>query len=262
MAKVIEWIIYLFGITLLRYFSIAGIAFFLAYRLFASRLSRNRIQQRKAGRSDFLREIRHSVSSGLVMVLVSVPFLLPPMKSYTLQYDAVATYGIPYLVLSVLLALVLHDTYFYWMHRLLHHPRIFRYVHLLHHRSVTPSPWASYAFHITEAAAEGLILPLLLFILPLHPLAIGLFIVAGFIINVYGHLGYEIMPRWFRHSFLFGLFNTSVHHNLHHSKFKGNYGLYFRFWDRLMKTENPDYTRLYDQVQQQRFGERKARSSS
>ena len=60
--------------------------------------------------------------------------------------------------------------------------------------------------------------------------------------------------KWFRHSPLFELLNTSVHHNIHHSKFKGNYGLYFRFWDRLMNTEHPDYVKSYDEIQERRFG--------
>jgi sterol desaturase/sphingolipid hydroxylase (fatty acid hydroxylase superfamily) len=40
---------------------------------------------------------------------------------------------------------------------------------------------------------------------------------------------------------------------MHHSKFKGNYGLYFRIWDRLMGTEHPDYVSEYDRIQDQRF---------
>lgn len=83
-----------------------------------------------------------------------------------------------------------------------------------------------------------------------------MFILGGFLINVYGHLGYEIAPKWFRYSVLFQILNTSTHHNLHHSKFKGNYGLYSRFWDRVMKTENPDYVKYYDQIQEKRFGPR------
>ncbi|RZK36489.1 MAG: fatty acid hydroxylase family protein, partial [Pedobacter sp.] len=90
--------------------------------------------------------------------------------------------------------------------------------------------------------------------LPMHKLAIILFVLVGFIINVYGHLGYETAPKWLRKSFLFEIINTSVHHNLHHSKFNGNYGLYFRIWDRLCKTENPDYVKEYDRVQTNRFG--------
>ena len=80
------------------------------------------------------------------------------------------------------------------------------------------------------------------------------FSVSSLVINVYGHLGYEVTPKWFRHSILFQIFNSSTHHNLHHEKFKGNYGLYFRFWDRVMGTEHPAYVAQYDRIQEQRFG--------
>jgi sterol desaturase/sphingolipid hydroxylase (fatty acid hydroxylase superfamily) len=89
-------------------------------------------------------------------------------------------------------------------------------------------------------------------VMPMHPTGIFMFVILAFIINVYGHLGYEIAPLWFRKTFLFEVFNTSVYHNLHHSKFKGNYGLYFRIWDRLMGTEHPDYVNNYDSVQKNR----------
>ncbi len=252
MPEILKFIAYLFTISLIRYFLIAGFAFLLVYKLFARRLSKNKIQQKKARRKDLRREILHSLQSNLIMVLLTTPFLLPPLRQYTQMYTHIGSLGVVYLASSVLFALIIHDTYFYWMHRLLHHPTLFKHAHLLHHKSTNPSPWTSYAFHGFEAVAEGLILPLLLFILPMHPIAISLFIVAGFIINVYGHLGYEIMPLSFRRSFLFEILNTSVHHNLHHSKFKGNYGLYFRVWDRLMKTEHPDYVSNYDRVQAQR----------
>lgn len=88
----------------------------------------------------------------------------------------------------------------------------------------------------------------------MHRLAIEMFVLSSFTINVYGHLGYEVAPKWFRNSILFEVLNTSVHHNLHHHKFKGNYGLYFRVWDRLLKTEYPDYVKEYDRIQQNRFG--------
>ena len=88
----------------------------------------------------------------------------------------------------------------------------------------------------------------------MHPISLIAFTTIAFGINVYGHLGFEIAPKWFRKSFLFELMNTSVHHNLHHEKFKGNYGLYFRVWDRIMKTENPNYVEEYDRLQAKRFG--------
>lgn len=253
MSEILAFACKLFTVGLVRYFLVAGIAFLLMYKVYARKFVSNKIQQRSALPSDFKREILHSVLSNGIMVVETLPFYFPPLSKYTLQYSSVAVHGWGYLFLSVGIALIIHDTYFYWMHRLVHHPRIFPYVHLLHHRSTNPSPWAAYAFHAWEALAEGFILVILLFILPLHSLAIFLFILSSFAINVYGHLGYEIMPRRFRHHFLFGILNTSVYHNLHHSKFKGNYGLYFRFWDRVMGTEHPDYIRLYDAVQARRF---------
>jgi sterol desaturase/sphingolipid hydroxylase (fatty acid hydroxylase superfamily) len=42
--------------------------------------------------------------------------------------------------------------------------------------------------------------------------------------------------------------NTSVAHNMHHRYFKGNYGLYFTIWDRLMGTLRNDYDENFDAV--------------
>jgi sterol desaturase/sphingolipid hydroxylase (fatty acid hydroxylase superfamily) len=42
--------------------------------------------------------------------------------------------------------------------------------------------------------------------------------------------------------------NTSVNHNQHHQYFKGNYGLYFLFWDRMMGTIRKDYDEKFDEV--------------
>lgn len=262
MQTIYETIFQIFGITLFRYFLIAGIAFLLFYSLFAGRAQQHKIQKRKARRTDFLREIGHSIVTSAIFAFIGYAILFTPLSAHTLIYHDLSDFPLWWMPVSLALSLVIHDTYFYWMHRLLHHRQLFRYAHLVHHKSTNPSPWASYSFHFLESIAEGAVLLVLAFILPMHPLTIFLFIVVGFVINVYGHLGYEIMPRAFRRSFLFGIINTSVHHNLHHSKFKGNYGLYFRVWDRLMGTEHPDYVKEYDRIQEQRFGKKIERQGS
>ena len=253
--KYLEASALIFVISLLRYFVVAGIPFLLCYKILAKRLVAYRIQGRYPQFKDFVHDIFHSIQGVGVMTLIAVLILYSPFRSFTLVYQDISRFGAGYLFLSAVSALVIHDTYFYWMHRMLHHPKLFRHTHLTHHRSVNPSPWSSYSFHFLEAALEGAVLIVLVMVMPMHRLAILLFVCSGFLINVYGHLGYEIMPKWFRRSFLFGVINTSTHHNLHHSKFKGNYGLYFRFWDRMMGTENPNYVKEYDRMQHQRFGE-------
>lgn len=39
-----------------------------------------------------------------------------------------------------------------------------------------------------------------------------------------------------------------INHNLHHQYFKGNYGLYFLFWDRMMGTIRSDYDERFEEV--------------
>lgn len=247
---------YLVGLTssLLKYFIFAGIPFLIFYKLFTDRFQQAKIQQRTAKRKDFSREIRHSLQSSLVFVLLLIVLIATPLVQYTRIYENITDYPIWWMPVSLVFMLIVHDTYFYWLHRLMHLPALFSTVHAVHHKSVVPSPWATRAFHVFEALAEYMIAPIVLFLFPAHVFTLMAFGACVMLINVYGHLGYEIAPKWFRHTWAFEILNTSVHHNLHHSKFKGNYGLYFRFWDRLMKTENPDYVKEYDKVQAKRFG--------
>lgn len=244
--------------NLFRYFIFAGLPFLVFYILFPEKFTTNKIQVKLAQYKDFVREILHSVQSSFVIGGIIALFLFTPLRSYTQIYENTADFSVWWIPLSILIALVVHDTYFYWMHRTVHKPALYKSVHLLHHKSVNPSPWASYSFHIFEAVAEALVIPFILCLIPMHPIALGVFGLMSFAINVYGHLGYEVMPRWFRSSWLFEVVNTSVYHNMHHEKFVGNYGLYFRVWDRLMKTENPNYVKEYDAIQARRFGETKA----
>jgi lathosterol oxidase len=257
MYQIIKIFVKLFSISLIRYFVIAGTPFLIFYVFRSERLINYKIQNRRARRKDFLREILHSLQTTSVLALLAYFVLYTPLRTSTQIYAVLSINDWWYLPISVMLALIAHDTYFYWMHRLLHHPKLFRRTHLLHHKSTNPSPWASYSFGMIEAWTEGFILIVVVLIIPMHPIGILSFTILSFVINVYGHLGYEIVPQKFRNSFLFKILNTSVHHNMHHSKLKGNYGLYFRIWDKLMGTEHPDYMNEFDRIQQQRFASNK-----
>ena len=242
-----------FAINLFRYFIMAGIPFLIFYILFPKVFSKNKIQARFAKQKDFIREIIHSLQTTLVIIVVGLAVLKTPLNEYTRVYENLFDYPLWWVPLSMLITLILHDAYFYWIHRLMHHPWLFKKVHLVHHKSVNPSPWTSYSFHAYESVLEALIAPIILCLIPMHPLSLILYTTISFGFNVYGHLGYEITPKWFRNSFLFEIMNTSTHHNIHHAKSKGNYGLYFRVWDRLMGTEYPHYVNEYDKIQERRF---------
>lgn len=258
MQQVIAVLIRLFSITAARYFIIAGIAFILCYKLLRKGLSPSKIQSRAALRQDFVREILHSMQSIVIFTAISYIVLYTPFKNFSRVYTTITDYPVWWVFASVGLALIIHDTYFYWLHRWLHHPKLFQYTHVLHHKSTNPSPWAAYSFNLLEALGEGAVLLVIVMLIPMHPTGILLFVVIAFMINVYGHLGYEVAPIWLRKTFLFEILNTSVYHNLHHSKFKGNYGLYFRVWDRAMGTEHPNYVQEYDRIQQSRIKAKKS----
>lgn len=253
MESVIEIVAAIFSISLFRYVLIAGIPFLIFYVIFSHRLENFRIQKRLAKKKDFIREVLHSLQTTFIFAIIAFIVMYTPFREYTLMYTELSSYPVWYLPVSLVVSLIIHDTYFYWMHRLMHHPKIYKHTHLLHHKSIIPSPWASYSFGIIEAVAEGLILVLSALILPMHNITVVLFTIVGFVINVYGHLGYEIAPRALRRSMLFEIINTSTHHNMHHSRFIGNYGLYFRFWDKVMGTEIKDYVQEYDRLESRRY---------
>ena len=248
----ISQILKLATVFVLRYLLFAGFAFLVFYILFKQFFKKNKIQEKSAEKKDFGREIVYSLQTNLIFVGTALFVEFGPIGGRSQMYANIHDYPLWYLPLSVVLSLIIHDTYFYWMHRALHIEPLFKWMHKTHHLSVNPSPWASFAFHIGESVLESLIIILVIFLIPMHISMIMVFTSLSLLINVYGHLGYEIIPKWFRKTPLFQLVNTSVHHNMHHQYFKGNYGLYFRFWDRLMGTENPSYVERYEQVIQKR----------
>lgn len=243
-----------FLLNIVRYIVLAGIPFIVFYVLFPHLFSKSKIQSRWAKRKDFLREVLYSLQTTIILALVIIVVLYSPLRELTRFYSDIHTYPLWWMPVSLGLAFIIHDTYFYWMHRIIHHPKLFHSVHLVHHKSVNPSPLASYSFHFLEAMLEALVAPIILMLLPVHPIVVILFGFSSFVINVYGHLGYEIAPRWFRNSFLFEFITTSTYHNMHHAIVRYNYGLYFRVWDKVMGTESPHYVDRYDEIQHRRFG--------
>lgn len=234
------WIILL--VVILRYAVLALIAFLFFYVIRRTREKYRKIQQRFPATKDYVREITYSVITAFIFAAIGFIVFATPVSSYTQTYWKITDHSVGYFVFSIVMMILVHDTYFYWTHRWMHKKSVYPCVHRVHHLSTNPSPWAAMAFHPIEAIIEGSVIILIAFLFPVHPLAIGIFLLFMMIYNVYGHLGYELYPRGF-HDSLFGKWiNTSLSHNLHHQTFRGNYGLYFLWWDRWMGTlQDPDH---------------------
>ena len=205
------------------YFIPAGFLYYLFYIKRPGKLKSHKIQNKLPTKNSIKREIKSSLGSMVVFTLMGFTMFELWKSGFTKVYVDVSEHSIVYTILSFFLLLVLHDTYFYWMHRFMHWQPVYKYFHRLHHLSVTPTPWAVYAFQPLESFIQFVIPPLIIFIVPLHPAVIALFYTYNILVNTGGHSGHEFIPDWVKKHWLLKWNNSVTHHDLHHSKFNFNY---------------------------------------
>ena len=231
-----------------RYLLAAGLMAAILALFWRVGLARRKLQARRATSRDVRREILASLRSALVFSLLGTVVFVAARQGWVTLYQGFDRAGPLYFVLSLAVMLVAHDTYFYWTHRAMHHRRLFRFFHRTHHLSRTPTPWAAYSFSVPEAIVQGAFVPLFVAFVPMHALAIFVFVVIQIMRNVMGHAGSEVHPAGFGPGRWLGWNNTTTHHDLHHETGRYNYGLYFRWWDKFMGTEHPDYRCKFEAV--------------
>lgn len=230
------------------YFAFAGFAFVLFYLLDIPFLRRLKIQQRKPKLADYVREIGFSLSTIAIYAAIFYLIFETNLKNYSLLYFKKEQYPTWWYWVAFPLVILLFDAYFYFTHRLLHHPFLFKTVHIIHHRSSNPTPWSAFSFHPIEAMVLGVFKVLIIFCLPIMPIHLTVFFIHFVFIDVYGHLGFELIMKRITESPFASWWNTSVAHNMHHQYFKGNYGIYTLWWDKLFGTLRKDYDEKYEQV--------------
>ena len=231
----------------LRYLVGALLLWLLLHVLLKRRLAHRLISGWPTAR-DLRREIAYSTTTLLVFAAIGMGIVAMVVKGRMVVYRDPAQFGWAWLAASLPLLILWHDFYFYWTHRWLHGRWLFRHVHSVHHRSRHPSPWAAYSFHPIEALVNGLVTPLALLVVPLH---IGVLIAFGLhqiLRNAHGHAAVETMPRGFARHRFWGCFTTTTHHLLHHENYRGNYGLWFTWWDRWCGTERADYRARFERI--------------
>jgi lathosterol oxidase len=211
-------------------------------------LARRKLQARDPNPGQKRREILASLRTAFIFSLMGAIIAVGDHQGWIAIYKGFSQAGPLYLVLSLALMLVAHDTYFYWVHRAMHHRRLFALFHRTHHLSRTPTPWAAYSFAIPEAIVHGAFVPLFLLVVPMHGLALLAFGVVQILRNVMGHAGAEVHSSAFGPGRWLGWNNTTTHHDLHHEAGRYNYGLYFRWWDLMMSTEHPGYRAKFEAI--------------
>ncbi|EED15305.1 sterol desaturase, putative [Talaromyces stipitatus ATCC 10500] len=188
-------------------------------------------------RQQIRQEIRQSLLAMPIMAILTVPFFLAEIHGYTKLYDfspdpaLQIPFGISgnvYKYIQYPFFILFTDTGIYWIHRAIHHPLIYRFVHKRHHKWIVPTPYASYAFNPVDGWLQSLPYHIFPFVFPLQKGAyLGLFVfvtVWTVLIHDAEYLSYS------------KLINGAACHTMHHLYFNYNYGQFTTFWDRVCWT--------------------------
>lgn len=185
--------------NLLRYFLIAGLTYMVFWKWFFEKFKDRFLYKTMPERTEFLREIKYSVLTTLLFIMPTALIVLTKPFGFSKLYFHISDYSVLWFVLSFFVVFFLHDTYFYWTHRLMHTKRL-------------------YPTFIKFIISQKILVrwQLLLFIRWKHLL--------------------NLLSKKTRDSFPLNLLHHSTHHSWHHRFYKGNYGFYLKFWDRVMGT--------------------------
>ena len=138
----------------------------------------------------------------------------------------------PILFIAGLMLLPIWSAFhFYWVHRLLHVPFLYKRVHALHHRNVNIGPWSGLSMHPVE---HLLYLSSLLIhcVIPSHPIHLYFHVIYLAPGAAMTHTGYEDLLIKDKRKLALG----SFYHQLHHRYYECNYGNQEMPWDRLFRT--------------------------
>jgi len=166
-------------------------------------------------------------------------FIIQPLLSYFVLYPTFKRFGntnvaaplpsVSRMVVEILACLLILDTHFYWVHRLIHsYPKIYSFVHKRHHMfNVNIGIAAEYATiseDILLNYSSVLIGPL---VLGCHPFILFFFTILRMTESIEIHSGYTL--PWLFWGKLRPIHGGPKFHEYHHSQNKGNYG-FFLFW--------------------------------
>ena len=230
-----------------RYFIIAGVFYLIFYILFKNNFIQLKIQNNFPNSKMLITEIFFSMQTMVIFGVFSILIRYLIVNDYSIVYRSISDFGMLYFIFSTVVLILIHDCYFYFSHKLIHHKKLF-FIHKRHHLSTNPTPWSAFSSGPIEAVIQVIWLPIIILILPLHPFSLLIWSLWMMIMNVIGHLGFEIYSKEFLNSFIGKILNASTHHNLHHSRSKSNFGLYFTFWDKIMGTEDKNYRSTFEKI--------------
>lgn len=233
-----------------------GIAFsfllnaFLFYFIFHSKRGIKWFSHKRHSKStptlqQFVREIKNAIIPEILLGIISTLILTSknpsPYQTWIKTNWSFHYNELPIIFLECLVVFIAYEIYYFYLHRSMHHPLLFKYFHEKHHQSIQPTPQTGTSVNVLEAISFYSFYVIVLFF-PLHFVTL---LIVGLNIKIASlsqHWGHEVFPSFFRKSKILKYINSTYFHHLHHSDhFNKNYGFQTSFLDRFYHTVNPKY---------------------
>jgi sterol desaturase/sphingolipid hydroxylase (fatty acid hydroxylase superfamily) len=228
------------GNALLSYWLAGFIVAGFAYAIYSGYFKARKIQPKgfnwKTFRNEFFFAIITIVISAAVLQWIGKTLTANGIIAY--NHEPAAWWVI---ALEYAAYFVLFDTWFYWLHRLMHINPIYTYVHKLHHYSTSPNLLTTLSVNPLESLVNGGFVPLFTAVFTVHDATMAMIIPTNIIMGLYVHSGYELLPRWWNKTWATKWFITATFHDQHHKYFNFNYGGYTTLWDRICGTQRKKY---------------------
>lgn len=240
-------VIIMFIVIIGRYFLIAGLFHIWFYAWKKDKWSNRSLSKKSIDKKQYLAEVSWSALTSFIFAVAGAFTAVLWQKGYTRLNTNPREYALWYLPVSLLISMLIHETYYYWLHRWMHVPKVFRLLHKVHHDSSTTSAWTAFSFHPLEGLLQAIVLPITILLLPINVYVLLLQLTIMTFSSVINHLEIEIYPANFYRHFIGKWVIGATHHSLHHKQFKYNFGLYFTFWDKWKQTESPKFISLFEE---------------
>ncbi len=156
----------------------------------------------------------------------------------------------PYWFVGLFLILTAWESmHFYFIHRLIHWPPLYKIAHALHHKNVTIGPWSGLAMHPIEHLFYFSTV-LIHLVIPSHPIHMFFHIYLTALSAYTGHVGFETIV--IKGKSTLGVAN--MFHQLHHRYFECNYGTPYMPWDKWLGTMHDGTEEATRRINQRRVG--------
>jgi lathosterol oxidase len=232
----IEVLLNIFLLSLLKYVVIFALPYFVFWKWLPNYFKKFKIQTVERQKPKILLELSYSASTLLIQSLFFLSIYYLNLNGVFNIYEGFGSQGYLKEIIAFVVYFIVYDAYFYWSHRLLHYGWLYKKVHVVHHKSFNPTPFASYSFHPIETLLSLIYFyPILYFCGMSLEMFVTLIIITDFG-NLAGHLGYDLLPKSISNSKWGSWITTPTHHNIHHQYSRSNFGLYWRGWDEMCKT--------------------------